>query len=71
MYSRGLLIEGNRFERHRGPSGSGLGLKESGSIIVRGNLFDGNRQGVYIDQSSTILPELPDFISSIASLNSA
>ncbi|MBI3565788.1 MAG: ATP-binding cassette domain-containing protein, partial [Elusimicrobia bacterium] len=51
MYSRDVLVENNRFARHRGPSGAGLGLKESGVLVVRGNTFDANRQGVYIDQS--------------------
>ena len=51
MYSHDVLVENNVFERHRGPSGSALGLKESDSITVRGNVFTGNRQGAYIDQS--------------------
>lgn len=51
MYSRNVLVSGNVFERHRGPSGAALGLKESDSISVIGNTFIGNRQGAYIDQS--------------------
>jgi nitrous oxidase accessory protein len=51
MYSREVLVEGNRFARHRGPSGMGLGLKESGLLTIRGNIFDSNREGVYIDES--------------------
>jgi nitrous oxidase accessory protein len=54
MYSKGLRIEGNTFENHRGPSGAGLGLKESDSISVTQNLFLGNRQGIYIDGSPLI-----------------
>jgi nitrous oxidase accessory protein len=54
MYSRDLLVENNRFERHRGPSGSGLGLKESSSITARGNLFRDNRQALYLDTSPLI-----------------
>jgi nitrous oxidase accessory protein len=51
MYSHDVLVKDNIFERHRGPSGSALGLKESDSITVVGNTFIGNRQGAYIDQS--------------------
>jgi nitrous oxidase accessory protein len=54
MYSRGLSIEGNRFEGHRGPSGTGLGLKESGLIRAAGNVFAGNRQALFIDQSPLV-----------------
>ena len=51
MYSQRVAIRANRFERHRGPSGAGLGLKESDWITVEENDFVGNRQGVYIDGS--------------------
>lgn len=56
MYSRGVRVEGNRFARHRGPSGCGLGLKESGVLTVVGNVFDSNRQGIYND-GSPLTPE--------------
>lgn len=54
MYSRQVLVDHNVFERHRGPSGAALGLKESDVVTVTGNAFIGNRQGVYIDQSPLV-----------------
>ncbi|MBI4376561.1 MAG: nitrous oxide reductase family maturation protein NosD [Elusimicrobia bacterium] len=54
MYSGALTLKGNRFERHRGPSGAGLGLKESDSIEVRDNEFRENRQAIFVDQSPLV-----------------
>ena len=54
MYSNTLRIENNSFENDRGPSGMGLGLKESDFITVTHNRFLGNRQGVYIDAAPLI-----------------
>ena len=65
MYSRGLSIEGNRFEEHRGPSGTGLGLKESGLVQAFGNVFSGNRQGLFIDQSPLVPEDGNEFIGNV------
>lgn len=51
MYSTGVEIVGNRLLRNRGPSGYGIGLKETDQFSVRDNLIVGNRSGVYIDGS--------------------
>lgn len=51
MYSTGVEIVGNRLLKNRGPSGYGIGLKETDRFSVRDNLFIGNRSGVYIDGS--------------------
>lgn len=51
MYSKGVEITGNRLLRNRGPSGYGIGLKETDQFSVRENLITGNRTGVYIDGS--------------------
>jgi len=51
MYSTGVEISGNRLIQNRGPSGYGLGLKETDRFVVRANLMVGNRSGVYIDGS--------------------
>ncbi|QOI99465.1 MAG: nitrous oxide reductase family maturation protein NosD [Phycisphaeraceae bacterium] len=51
MYSTGVVIRGNRFIRNRGPSGYGIGLKETDRFEVTDNLIVGNRSGVYIDGS--------------------
>lgn len=51
MYSTGVDLTGNRLIRNRGPSGYGIGLKETDRFSVRDNLIVGNRSGVYIDGS--------------------
>jgi nitrous oxidase accessory protein len=51
MYSRKVDIHGNVFADSRGASGIGLGLKESGDVRVRENLFAHNTIGVYVDTS--------------------
>lgn len=51
MYSNQLALRNNRLLRNRGPSGYGVGLKESGNYRIEGNLIAGNRVGVYFDGS--------------------
>lgn len=51
MYSTGVEIAHNRLIKNRGPSGYGIGLKETDQFSVRDNLIVGNRSGVYIDGS--------------------
>jgi len=51
MYSTGVEITANRLLRNRGPSGYGIGLKETDKYRVQGNLIAANRAGVYIDGS--------------------
>lgn len=51
MYSTGVELVGNRLIKNRGPSGYGIGLKETDQYSVRENLIIGNRSGVYIDGS--------------------
>ena len=51
MYSRDVEIRGNVFADSGGAAGMGLGLKESGNLRVRENLFVHNTIGVYVDTS--------------------
>lgn len=51
MYSRDVEIRRNRLLKNRGPSGYGLGLKETDRFAVVGNLFTSNRVGAYLDGS--------------------
>ncbi|MFM9995658.1 MAG: nitrous oxide reductase family maturation protein NosD [Phycisphaerales bacterium] len=51
MYSTGVVVKQNRLIRNRGPSGYGVGLKETDQFAVLENLIVGNRAGVYIDGS--------------------
>ncbi|CAG1000910.1 putative ABC transporter binding protein NosD [Phycisphaerales bacterium] len=51
MYSKDLTLRRNRLIRNRGPSGYGVGLKDTDSYRVEHNLFVGNRAGIYLDDS--------------------
>jgi nitrous oxidase accessory protein len=51
MYSRDVEIRGNVFAESGGAAGMGLGLKESGNVGVRENLFVRNTIGIYVDTS--------------------
>ena len=51
MYSRDVTILHNVLARAGGAAGVGLGVKESGNLIVEDNDFVANRTGVYLDTS--------------------
>jgi nitrous oxidase accessory protein len=51
MYSRGVAVRHNVFSASGGAAGIGLGLKESGNLEVRGNLFVQDSVGLYVDAS--------------------
>jgi len=51
MYSRRLTLRGNIFTNNRGPSGYGVGLKDMDGVEAADNLFNGNRVGLYFDNS--------------------
>jgi nitrous oxidase accessory protein len=51
MYSRRVEVRDNVFADSGGAAGIGLGLKESGDLTVRGNLFAHNTIGLYVDTS--------------------
>jgi nitrous oxidase accessory protein len=51
MYSHNLTLRNNRFLHNRGPSGYGIGLKSVDGIDAYDNVFNGNRVGLYIDDS--------------------
>lgn len=51
MYTTGVELLRNRLVRNRGPSGYGIGLKETDRFSIRENILVGNRSGVYIDGS--------------------
>jgi len=54
MYSRDLLIAGNQMLFSRGAAGIGLGMKESGNVVVRDNLLAHNTQGLFLDNSPLV-----------------
>jgi len=51
MYSRRLTLRHNVFINNRGPSGYGIGLKDMDGVEATDNLFQGNRVGMYFDNS--------------------
>lgn len=51
MYSKGIAIRGNRLLSNRGPSGYGIGLKETDQFSINDNLIAANRAGIYLDGS--------------------
>jgi nitrous oxidase accessory protein len=51
MYSREIAVRDNVFAESGGAAGIGLGLKESGGVEARGNLFVHNTVGLYVDTS--------------------
>lgn len=51
MYSHDLHVERNRFLDSYGAGGMGVGLKDSGNVTVRNNVFVHDASGLYIDNS--------------------
>jgi nitrous oxidase accessory protein len=52
MYSRGVTMTHNRFERNWGPAAYGLLLKEFSDGTVRDNRFVGNTVGLYLEDAN-------------------
>ncbi len=61
MYSRDIRLEGNDLLDSQGPSGMGLGLKESGNITAVDNRFVHDSVGVYIDTSPLVIGDHDTF----------
>jgi nitrous oxidase accessory protein len=51
MYSRNLRVHHNRFVDSSGAAGMGVGLKESGNVLLHDNAFVHNTIGLYVDTS--------------------
>lgn len=51
MYSKNIVMRRNHLVRNRGPSGYGIGFKETDRYTVEHNVIVGNRIGVYLDGS--------------------
>jgi nitrous oxidase accessory protein len=54
MYSRDLTISDNQMLFSRGSAGIGLGMKESGNLVVQRNLLIHNTQGLFLDNSPLV-----------------
>ena len=51
MYSHGIAVRRNRFLDSHGAGGMGVGLKDSGNIVLTGNQFVRDATGLYVDTS--------------------
>lgn len=61
MYGRNIEVKNNLLARSSGPGGMGLGIKESGNLVVSDNFFVSNTKGVYIDTSPLDLEHFNKF----------
>lgn len=55
MFSRGVVIHGNRFEHAWGPASYGLLLKEILGGEITENVFEGNSSGVHMEGASRMV----------------
>jgi len=62
MYSRGIIIRGNRFERSWGGAAYGLLLKEILGGRIEGNRFEKNSTGVYLEGSAHLAIRDNEFV---------
>jgi nitrous oxidase accessory protein len=62
MYSRGIIMKENRFERSWGGAAYGLLLKEILGGEISGNIFDRNSTGIYLEGSSHLTVRENTFI---------
>ena len=62
MYSDGVILRGNRIMHAAGPTGVGIGFKETSDVVVEGNEILYCATGLYIDVS----PFQPDTINRFA-----
>jgi len=69
MYSHDLQLIRNSFDRNRGPTGYGVGLKDVDGVIARDNLFAGNRIGLFLDNSPSDVDRYHDFTGNTFAYN--
>ncbi|MGE0480580.1 MAG: nitrous oxide reductase family maturation protein NosD [Phycisphaerae bacterium] len=69
MYSHDVILRQNVFERNRGPSGYGVGLKDMDGVTAEGNKIVGNRVGVYVDNSPSGADRTQEFRRNIFAFN--
>ncbi|MDO8526581.1 MAG: nitrous oxide reductase family maturation protein NosD [Deltaproteobacteria bacterium] len=69
MYSRGVEMIGNRFEKSWGRTSYGLLLKDISDSIVKDNTFYGNTVGLFADEISRITFSGNDFVANGWAIN--
>lgn len=55
MYSKGIVMEGNRFSDSRGPAAYGLLLKDISGGTIGGNSFERNTVGIFLEGTTRSL----------------
>jgi nitrous oxidase accessory protein len=60
MYSNDLTLQNNTLAANRGPSGFGIGVKESDRFKVLTNHIQSNRVGIHVDNSPLSPPTRPE-----------
>lgn len=71
MYSHDVLLRRNLLDHNRGPSGYGIGLKDTDGVRVEENLILANRVGLYVDNSPSRMDGVQDFTRNIFACNDA
>ncbi len=69
MYSHDVVMRRNTFERNRGPSGYGIGLKDMDCVVAEQNRVVGNRVGMYVDNSPSRADAVQTFRGNIFAFN--
>lgn len=69
MYSHDLVLTRNSFDRNRGPTGYGIGLKDVDGVTAHDNLFAGNRVGLFLDNSPSEVDRYHEFTGNTFAYN--
>jgi nitrous oxidase accessory protein len=69
MYSHDLHVSHNLLARAGGAAGIGLGLKESGNVLVEDNWFLANTTGIYVDRSPLDLSHQNRYLRNVLRLH--
>lgn len=69
MYGSNYVLRNNLLADNRGPSGYGIGLKETNQATIEGNRMVNNRIGVYSDASPLSPSATVDFRSNLLAFN--
>lgn len=69
MYSKDVVIRRNTLAGNRGPSGYGLGLKDSDDVLCEDNLIAKNRAGIFVDNTPFTIGTYGRFTRNVIAFN--